>query len=76
MHPEQFRFDKIQNGSLLAIIDFHMSDIWYTVSLAGLILLNKMWGFGGRMHPEIFQLNLIKNDRQSAIIYLDRLEPS
>ena len=27
--------------------------------------------FRGRMHPEIFQLDRIQNDRQSAIIYLD-----
>ena len=31
MHLEKFRLDQIQNGRLLAIIHFHMADIWYTV---------------------------------------------
>ena len=28
MHLEKFRLDQIQNGRLLAIIHFHMADIW------------------------------------------------
>ena len=28
MHLEKIRLDKIQNGRLLAIIDFHMADIF------------------------------------------------
>ena len=31
MHPEKNRLDKIQNGRLSAIINFHMADIWSTV---------------------------------------------
>ena len=28
MHLGKFRLDQIQNGRLLAIIHFHMADIW------------------------------------------------
>ena len=31
MHLEKFRLDQIQNGPLLAIIYFHMPNIWQTV---------------------------------------------
>ena len=31
MHLEKIRLDKIQNGSLSAIIHFHMAVIWSTV---------------------------------------------
>ena len=31
MHLAKIRLDKIQNGRLLAIIHFHMADIWSTV---------------------------------------------
>ena len=31
MHLEKIRLYKIQNGRLLAIIHFHMADIWSTV---------------------------------------------
>ena len=31
MHLEKIRLDTIQNGRLLAIIHFHMADIWSTV---------------------------------------------
>ena len=31
MNLEKFRLDQILNGLLLAIIHFHMADIWWTV---------------------------------------------
>ena len=29
MHLEKIRLDKIKNGSLSAIIHFHMADVWF-----------------------------------------------
>ena len=56
-----------------AINHFYMPNIWQTVldgwTIRPTIKQNER--FRGSMHPEIFKLYRIQNDRQSAIIYLD-----
>ena len=68
MHLAKFWLDQIQNGPLSAIIYFHMPNILQTVLDVSPLLWNKIWGFGGGMHPK-FLTNLyrIQNDRKSAI---------
>ena len=52
MHLEKIRLDKIQNGRLLAIIYFHMTDIWSTVPDGWTITIKRNVRFQMRMHLE------------------------
>ena len=48
-----------------------MPNIWQTVLNGLTITIKQNVRFRGRMHPEIFKLDRIQNNCQSAIIYLD-----
>ena len=54
--PEKFPIHQIQNGRLIAIINFNMPNIWQTVPNSYTITVERNVFFQVRICPEKFQL--------------------
>ena len=69
-YADKFQPYKIEDGTLVAITDFNMSNIWKTVSDSHTLIKQSMQ-LHGRMQAKTIKLDQIQNNRLSTIIYFE-----